>query len=181
MFQVKKISIVSRAVLSGLSLLSFVIQANTFNYNYFEIRTGFQPEMAGLELSTLLTENSHFVARIDSELQGDWDTAIGVGFNGPINKFSDIYGQFLIHYLSYPLKINPFGKKIIEKEINFGGRFWLTEKIEAIGRIGRVSRQGSVFHVGARFHSTEELSISAEMRKNANYRTRATISVRFEF
>ncbi len=86
--------------LVGLScVLSFSAQANNFNYNFFEVRTAISPESSGAEFSTYLTDNTHLVARYDSRFDGDWDAAGGIGFNGPINQFADVYGQMLVHHI----------------------------------------------------------------------------------
>ncbi|KEY91247.1 hypothetical protein CF67_03028 [Candidatus Photodesmus blepharus] len=129
--------------------------------------------MTGLQFSTFLTENSHIVSRVDTCFNSEWDVAVGIGFNGPVDQLVDVYGQFLIHYL------NSIGRTI-QTEINIGGRMWITEKIEVTGRIGR-NDDRSVFHSGIRFHSTQQLSISAEVRNNGLYGPQATMSVRFHF
>lgn len=152
--------------------------ANNFNYNYFELHTAVDPQMTGLSASTFLTQNSHLVARADSRFEGDSDLAAGIGFNGPVNQFADIYGQLLVHYIDFPDESSrDNGSKI---EMNIGFRLWLSDQIEATSRIGRLG-DSSVFHAGLRFHSTEQLSLSAETRNNGLYGPQLTMSVRFQY
>lgn len=153
-------------------------QANNFNYNSFEFRTAINPEMTGVEFSTFLTENTHIIARVDSQLSSDYDLAAGFGFNGPISQFADVYGQFLLHRIAYTDEAG--GENKTQGELNLGLRMWLTDQVEATGRIGR-NDDNSVFHAGVRFHSTQQLSLSAETRNNGLYGPQITMSVRFQF
>ena len=60
----------NKTVLLGLAALcSFSASANNFNYNTFELRMGTSPSTFGGEVTTMFTQNSHFVARIDSEFE----------------------------------------------------------------------------------------------------------------
>tara|TARA_Y100001956_G_scaffold55839_1_gene54825 strand:- start:2049 stop:2516 length:468 start_codon:yes stop_codon:yes gene_type:complete len=152
-------------------------QANNFNYTYGELRTSIGPESTGVEVSTFLTENSHLVARIDSQFDGDYDVAGGIGFNGPVSQFADIYGQLLLHYVDFPDDSSRDNRT--QTEMNIGTRIWLTDQIEATARVGR-NKDASVFHAGVRFHSTEQLSLSAETRNNGLYGPQITMSVRFQ-
>ncbi|MGY3571447.1 hypothetical protein [Vibrio paucivorans] len=159
-------------------LLPLSAQANNFNYNYFEVRTSFSPEVVGAEFSTFLTENSHVVARVDSQFDSDWDAAVGVGFNGPVGQFADVYGQFLVHHINYTERGS--NDTDIEAEFNIGGRLWLAEQLELTARLGKLG-DSSVFHAGARFHSTQQLSLSAEARNNGIHGPQITMSVRFQY
>lgn len=171
----KKIILTSALALVGLSGSAF---ANNFNYNYFEVRTAMGPETFGAEFSTYFTENSHFVVRADTQFDKDYDLAGGVGFNGPINQFADIYGQLLIHQVKFNKDAG--GESETMAEVNIGGRIWLADQVEVTGRLGRLENS-SVFHAGVRFHSTQQLSLSAETRNNGLYGPQMTMSVRFQY
>lgn len=160
------------------SSLPLSAQANNFDYNFFEVRMGMSPETAGVEASTLLTENLHLVGRIDSKLDHDWDAAAGIGFNGPINQFADVYGQLLVHNIQESEEDGDDNNT--QAEINIGVRLWLSDQLEATGRIGK-NDERSVFHAGVRFHSTNQLSLSAEARNNGVYGPQAVMSVRFQY
>ncbi len=70
----------NKTVLLGLAALcSFSASANNFNYNTFELRMG-TGRVLSVVKSTMFTQNSHLVARIDSEFESDWDAAVGMGF-----------------------------------------------------------------------------------------------------
>ncbi|NVD07878.1 hypothetical protein FCU94_13385 [Vibrio sp. JPW-9-11-11] len=165
---------------SALAFVGFSgsVQANNFNYNYLEFRTAMGPETFGAEFSTYFTENSHFVFRADSQFDKDYDLAGGIGFNGPINQFADIYGQLLIHRVRFDRESG--GGSETRAEINVGGRVWLADQLEVTGRVGR-NEDASVFHAGVRFHSTSQLSLSAETRNNGLYGPQITMSARFQF
>ncbi|KOO15915.1 hypothetical protein AKJ18_07135 [Vibrio xuii] len=171
----KKIILASALAIAGISGNA---QANNFNYNYLEVRTAIGPEMTGAEFSTLFTENSHFIVRVDSQFDSDYDLAGGIGFNGPVNQFVDVYGQLLIHQVK--LTEEAGGDSNTQAEFNIGLRAWLTNQVEATGRLGR-NDDSSVFHAGVRFHSTEQLSLSAETRNNGLYGPQVTMSVRFQY
>lgn len=170
----KKLIVASAIVCAGLSGM---VHANNFNYTYGELRTSISPESTGIEVSTFLTENSHLVARVDSQFDGDYDVAGGIGFNGPVSQFADIYGQLLLHYVDFP--DNSSRSNRTQVEMNIGTRIWLTDQIEATARLGR-NDEASVFHAGVRFHSTDQLSLSAETRNNGLYGPQVTMSVRFQ-
>ncbi|KJY83852.1 hypothetical protein TW81_05860 [Vibrio galatheae] len=171
----KQIILASALALAGFSLSA---QANNFNYNYFEVRTAIGPEMTGAEFSTLFTENSHLILRADTQFDKDYDIAGGIGFNGPINQFADVYGQLLIHQVKYTEESG--GESNTQAEVNIGLRVWLTEQVEVTGRLGR-NDDSSVVHAGVRFHSTQQLSLSAETRNNGLYGPQVTMSVRFQY
>lgn len=167
-----------------LSLISLCLaiphtaMANNFNYNFFEVRTAISPESFGGEFSTNFTNNSHFVLRADSRFENDWDIAGGIGFNGPVNQFIDIYGQMLLHHVNYTKEENNDSELIYE--LNVGGRVWLTNQLEAHLKVGRAD-ESSVFIGGLRFHSTEQLSLSAEARNAGIWGPQIAMGVRFNY
>ncbi len=152
--------------------------ANNFNYNYFEVRTAVSPDTTGVELSTYITDNSHVIGRIDSGFNGYYDLAAGVGFNGPVTQFADVYGQFLFHGIRY--SDSDGNGTDTKKEMNIGLRLWVTTQIEATALIG-TNDDSAVFRAGARFHSTDQLTIAAETRNDGTLGPQLTMSVRFQF
>ncbi|OLQ84925.1 hypothetical protein BIY21_04905 [Vibrio ponticus] len=160
------------------SLLAPAALANNFNYNYLEFRTAIDPRFSGAEFSLMVAENIHVLARADSQFEGDSDLAAGIGFNGPINQFVDVFGQALVHSITYP----DYDHKDRDTlpEFNIGLRMWLTDQLEATTRVGSLDER-SVFHAGLRFHSTSQLSLSAETRNYGIYGPQITMSVRFQY
>ncbi|GLT18629.1 hypothetical protein GCM10007938_24090 [Vibrio zhanjiangensis] len=171
----KKIILISAFVCSGFVS---VVNANNFNYNFFEVRTAINPEMFGAEFSTFFTDNSHFILRADTQFDKDYDFAGGIGFNGPVSQFADVYGQLLVHQTKYTPEYG--ADKDTTAELNIGLRLWLAEQIEVTGRIGR-NDDSSVFYAGVRFHSTDQLTLAAETRNNGLYGPQVTMSVRFHY
>ncbi|EGR1075105.1 hypothetical protein EFU47_13090 [Vibrio cholerae] len=165
------------SLLLGLTLATPAL-ANNFNYNFLEFITAMNPESGGVEFSTYFTDNSHFIARIDSQLDSDWDIAGGIGFNGPINQFADVYGQMLVHNIRMPKELG--GEKDTQLEFNLGARAWLTNQVEGHLRLGRLDDH-SVFIAGVRFHSTDQLSLSAEARNAGVWGPQVGMGVRFQF
>ena len=51
----------------------------------------------------------------------------GIGFNGPINQFMDVYGQMLLHHVNYTKEEGDDSEFIYE--LNVGGRVWLTNQL----------------------------------------------------
>ncbi|WP_428775657.1 hypothetical protein [Vibrio sp.] len=174
----KKINIAKLIAGAMLTVGSSVAHANNFNYNFFEFRTAISPQTFGGEYSANFTENSHFVVRMDSRFESDYDTAVGVGFNGPMNQFGDIYGQVLLHHMN--VRNDTGTESDTRAELNVGFRLWLTQQVELTGRVGKLDER-SVFHAGVRFHSTQQLSLSAETRNNGIYGPQITMSVRFQY
>ncbi|KJR28944.1 hypothetical protein BOO91_16780 [Vibrio navarrensis] len=170
------------AMLGVCTLLPIAASANNFNYNMFEVRMGSSPGTFGAEFNTYFTENTHIVARFDSEFSGDWDLAGGIGFNGPMGQFADIYGQMLLHNVKSDSS-DTIGDEW-KTEINIGSRIWLMENIEVHGRVGQLISNddtASIIGIGARFHSTQQLSIGADIRNNGIYGHQILMSVRFHF
>lgn len=170
------------AMLGVCTLLPIAASANNFNYNMFEVRMGSSPGTFGAEFNTYFTENTHIVARFDSEFSGDWDLAGGIGFNGPMGQFADIYGQMLLHNVKSDSS-DTIGDEW-KTEINIGSRIWLMENIEVHGRVGQLisnDETASIIGIGARFHSTQQLSIGADIRNNGIYGHQILMSVRFHF
>ncbi|KYN24316.1 hypothetical protein AUQ44_21035 [Vibrio cidicii] len=170
------------AMLGVCTLLPVAASANNFNYNMFEVRMGSSPGTFGAEFNTYFTENTHIIARFDSEFSGDWDLAGGIGFNGPMGQFADIYGQMLLHNVKSDSS-DTIGDEW-KTEINIGSRIWLMENIEVHGRVGQLisnDETASIIGIGARFHSTQQLSIGADIRNNGIYGHQILMSVRFHF
>ncbi|EJK2115206.1 hypothetical protein NK428_002081 [Vibrio navarrensis] len=170
------------AMLGVCTLLPVAASANNFNYNMFEVRMGSSPGTFGAEFNTYFTENTHIIARFDSEFSGDWDLAGGIGFNGPMGQFADIYGQMLLHNVKTDSS-DTIGDEW-KTEINIGSRIWLMENIEVHGRVGQLISNddtASIIGIGARFHSTQQLSIGADIRNNGIYGHQILMSVRFHF
>ncbi|KGK14747.1 hypothetical protein [Vibrio navarrensis] len=170
------------AMLGVCTLLPVAASANNFNYNMFEVRMGSSPGTFGAEFNTYFTENTHIIARFDSEFSGDWDLAGGIGFNGPMGQFADIYGQMLLHNVKTDSS-DTIGDEW-KTEINIGSRIWLMENIEVHGRVGQLisnDEAASIIGIGARFHSTQQLSIGADIRNNGIYGHQILMSVRFHF
>ncbi|RJX75471.1 hypothetical protein DZ860_01980 [Vibrio sinensis] len=152
--------------------------ANNFNYNYIEFRTAMDPQISGVEFSTLMTENTHLIARADSRFEKDYDLAAGIGFNGPVNQFIDVFGELLAHHIKYP-EIDG-GHTETQAEVNIGLRVWLADQLEFTTRGGK-NGDRSVFNAGFRFHSTQQLSLSAETRNSGLYGPQIALSVRFQY
>ncbi|MFA0410200.1 hypothetical protein AB4505_18715, partial [Vibrio splendidus] len=115
---------------------------------------------------------------IDSEFESDWDAAVGMGFNGPINQFADVTGQMLLH------NIERNDDNHIKTEINIGLRAWLMANVEVNARLGQLidnDDSRSVVGIGARFHSTDQLSVGLDMRNNGTYGHQILMSARFGF
>ncbi|MGF1744357.1 hypothetical protein [Vibrio minamisatsumaniensis] len=166
------------ALLGLAALCSFSASANNFNYNTFEMRMGASPTTFGGEFTTLFTQNAHFIGRIDSGFEDDWDAAGGVGFNGPIGQFADMYGQMLLH------NIERNDENKIKTEVNIGVRAWVIANIEVNARLGQLIDNDdtkSIVGCGARFHSTEQLSVGVDLRNNGTYGHQILMSARFGF
>ncbi|MCL9779847.1 hypothetical protein M9194_00175 [Vibrio sp. S4M6] len=173
-----KAKVIARVVVSSACFIPLAANANNFSYNFFELSTAVSPDSSGIEFSNQITDNAHFIARASTQFDKDHDLAGGIGFNGPLNQFADIYGQLLIHQIKYTQEAG--GESEVEGEMNVGLRVWISDQFEATGRIGRLDDR-SVFYGGVRFHSTDQLSISAENRNNGIYGPQLTMTVRFQF
>lgn len=171
----KKLILASTIICVGFSGFTY---ANNFNYNFIEVRNAADPQFTGVEVSKFLTQNTHVIAHYDSQFDGDYDAAVGFGFNGPVSQFADVYVQFLAHQIEFPDKYDR--DSVTQAEMNIGFRLWLADQIEATGRLGRHDNS-SVIHAGIRFHSTDQFSISAETRNNGIYGPQITMSVRFQY
>ncbi len=169
-------------LLGACALLPITASANNFNYNMFEVRMGSSPGTFGGELNTYFTENTHFIARLDSEFSGDWDLAGGMGFNGPMGQFADINGQMLIHNVKTKSS-DTIGDDFMT-EVNIGTRIWFMENIELNAKFGQLISNddtSSIISVGGRFHSTQQLAIGASITNNGIYGHQFVMSVRFHF
>ncbi|UXA00223.1 hypothetical protein [Vibrio splendidus] len=169
----------NKTVLLGLAALcSFSASANNFNYNTFELRMGTSPSTFGGEVTTLFTQNAHLIGRFDSGFENDWDAAAGVGFNGPISQFADMYGQMLLHNIERNDENN------IKTEVNIGIKAWIIANVEVNARFGQLidnDGSNSIVGFGARFHSTDQLSVGIDMRNNGTYGHQILMSARFGF
>ncbi|PWI32237.1 hypothetical protein DI392_16315 [Vibrio albus] len=177
-------SVRSRSLLIfGLaSFFSTNLYANNFSYNSIDFRVGGSPTTVGGEFTTQFTENAHFAGKVDSEFEGDWDIAAGVGFNGPMGQFMDIHGQMFLHNVK-----TSSGDLVGENfmiEFNMGPRIWLYDNIELHGKVGQLVEDDdthAVFEIGGRFHSTQQLVLGASIRSNGIYGTQFLMTTRFQY
>lgn len=69
---------------------------SNFSYDYFEARIGASPVTFGAGVSKSIHPNAHVVARINSEFESDFDSAMGFGFHSPLNNWADLTGEMLM-------------------------------------------------------------------------------------
>jgi hypothetical protein len=108
-------------------------------------------------------------------MENDWDAAGGIGFNGPVNDFVDIYGTLLFHHIKYESRHTSTGM-----EANIGSRIWFGDKLEAYGSFGRLKKH-SVLKAGVRFHSSDQLSVNMGIKNNGIWGPQTELGVRFEY
>ncbi len=167
-----------RWLLPIVLFLSSSVHANNFSYDYFEFRVGGSPASLGAEYSFSLTDNFHAIAHLDSQFEYDGNLGAGIGFNGPINDFIDIYGQAVGHYVDYPDKTFDDSEALLE--LNMGIRLWIAENIETEVRVGTIDEH-SIFDVGVRFHASEQLSVGAGFVNNGIWGPQVELNVRAIF
>ncbi len=154
--------------------------ASNFSYDYAEARIGASPFTFGAGFSSSIHPNAHMLARVDSELDGDFDAAAGFGFHSPINNWADLTGAMLLRVA----KPSSSSDTDAGMELNLGVRQWLGPQLEVGGKGGYVSLDNDdnwIASVYARFHSTELFSIGAEARINDFYDNQLMFTTRFKF
>lgn len=154
---------------------------SNFSYDYYEARIGASPVTFGGGFSKSIHPNAHAIVTVDSELEGDYDLAGGVGFHAPVNNWADITGEMLIRSVKHDKK---YKNGEVGMEINIGVRQWLGPQLEIGGKIGHVSiddNDDTIGTVYGRFHSTELFSIGVEGRFNGTYDDHFMLSTRFKF
>lgn len=170
------------SILSGLLFTVGSAFANNFPYNALDFRIAGGPATFGVEYNMQFMENAHFIARIDSEFEGDYDLAGGVGFNGPLGQFADITGQMLLHNIK-----SDSGKIVGDDympEFNVGARVWFLQNVELHGKLGMLlddDEDHSIWELGARFHSTPQLVLGAAILDNGVYGSQFMVRTRFHF
>lgn len=170
------------ALLASTLMVSGVANANNFSYNTFDVNIGSSPTSFGVGFTTQFTENSHFIVGGESQFEGDWIVTGGVGFNGPINQFADIYGRMVLHNVKEgddDLVGNDF-----LPEFGIGARVWFLQNVELFGDIGQVidgDDTHTSYNAGARFHSTPQLVLGAGVRNNGIYGGQVLMNVRFQY
>ncbi|WGW01526.1 hypothetical protein QF117_12135 [Vibrio sp. YMD68] len=150
---------------------------SNFSYDYFEARIGASPVTFGAAVSKTIHPNAHFIGRIDSEFEGDYDAAAGFGFHAPVNNWADFTGEMLF-------RMQDLGSTDTGIEVNLGIRQWLGPQLEVGGKAGYVSIDKKEDWLGSahiRFHSTELFSVGAEIRINDAYGDQAILTARFKY
>ncbi|MGF1906291.1 MULTISPECIES: hypothetical protein [Aliivibrio] len=176
------IKTINKIWLLTAALSSSTALANNFPYSFFEARIGTSPGTFGAQINQQFTENAHLVGKIDTEFEGDWDISGGIGFNGPINQFADIYGQLLLHNVK-DKSSDKFGDEMLT-EVNIGFRMWLVQQIEVGAQYGQLFNSDITKDVGSvhfRFHSTDQLSVGTEAKFGGVYGSQIMMTARFTF
>ncbi|BBM64494.1 hypothetical protein VYA_15480 [Vibrio alfacsensis] len=153
---------------------------SNFSYDYFEARIGASPVTFGAGFSKSIHPNAHIIARIDSEFDGDFDSAAGFGFHSPVNNWADLTGAMLMRVV----QPSSSSSADVGMELNLGVRQWLGPQLEVGGKVGYVSIDNDDDWMGsayARFHSTELFSLGAEARINDFYGDQLMFTTRFKF
>lgn len=153
---------------------------SNFSYDYVEARIGASPGTFGAALSMSVHPNAHFIGRIDSEFDDDYDAAAGFGFHAPINNWADFTGEMLFRAVD----TSYIDGSDTGMELNLGVRQWLGPQLEVGGKAGFVSIDdeddwlGSVY---GRFHATELFSMGVEARFNDFYDDQLMFTARFKY
>ncbi|MDF2152382.1 hypothetical protein [Vibrio sp. CAU 1672] len=153
---------------------------SNFSYDYAEARIGASPVTFGAGFSKTIHPNAHVIARIDSEFEGDFDSAAGFGFHSPLNNWADLTGAMLMRVV----KPETSSSADVGMELNLGVRQWLGPQLEVGGKVGYVSIDDDDDVTGAayaRFHSTELFSLGIEARLNDFYGDQLMFTTRFKF
>ena len=178
----KSIKYIKKSFLLATALTSSSAMANNFPYTFFETRIGTSPGTYGVQVNQQFTENSHLIAKVDTKFSGVWDVSGGIGFNGPVNEFADIYGQLLLHNVKNKSS-DKFGDEMLT-EVNFGFRVWLMQQIEVGAQYGQLFNSNVHKDIGGlhfRFHSTEQLSVGTEAKFGGVYGGQMILTARFTF
>lgn len=178
----KSTKYIKKAIILTSLLSPLTAMANNFPYSFFEARVGTSPGTFGAQINQQFTENSHLVGQIESKFEGDWDISGGIGFNGPINAFADIYGQLLLHNVK-DKSSDKFGDGMLT-EGNIGIRIWLTQQMEVGAKYGQLFNSDISKDIGGghfRFHSTDQLSVGAEVKFGGVYGGQMMMTARFTF
>ncbi|MCG7489045.1 hypothetical protein MHN79_06060 [Vibrio sp. Of14-4] len=155
---------------------------SNFSYDYIEARIGASPVTFGTAVSKSVHPNAHFIGRIDSEFEGDYDAAAGFGFHAPINNWADFTGEMLFRVVDFDGKEGKGSDTGME--LNVGVRQWLGPQLEVGGKAGYVNIDNDDDWIGsayARFHATELFSIGGEVRINDFYGDQLMFTTRFKF
>lgn len=150
---------------------------SNFSYDYAEARIGASPVTFGGAYSKSIHPNAHAIVRADSEFDGDYNVAAGLGFHAPINNWADLTGEMLARANDKKNIDNDVGM-----EVNLGLRQWIGPQIEVGGKVGYVDINNDDDIIGsayARFHSTELFSIGAEAVFNDFYGEQVMFTARF--
>ncbi len=152
---------------------------SNFNYDYFDTRIGMAPLTFGAGVSKSIHPNAHFAASIDSELENDFNSKVGLGFHAPINNWADLTGLMALRIASTETQDTDTGM-----EINLGVRQWLGPQLEVGGNVGYLSifdKDDVIGSVYGRFHATELFSIGFEGKLNDIYGNQFMLTTRFNF
>lgn len=139
------------------------------------------PGGLGLAGSQLIHENAHAIVEAESHFEDDWVIGGGVGFNAPVNQFTDVTGQIKI--LSIKNEDNDKALGRISSELNFGLSAWILPQLETGGSIGVISAHKDLtkLHVYARLHTSDAFSMGAEWRITGIDEQKLAFSVRYPF
>ncbi len=153
---------------------------SNFGYDFLDARIGASPSTFGAAFSKVIHPNAHIYARIDSEFEGDYDSALGLGFHSPLNNWADLNGAMLLRVVE-PQNAS---SSDVGMELNLGVRQWLGPQLEVGGKVSYVSIEDDESWAGSihgRFHSTELFSLGLEARINDFYDDQIMFSARFKF
>ncbi|OOF25600.1 hypothetical protein BZJ19_08150 [Salinivibrio proteolyticus] len=172
--------IASAALACGLLLPN--AHATNFNYNHIQINVLANPSGLGGLARFAFMEGAHFVAKGDTQFEGDWYTSAGAGFHAPVNEFVDLYGEIEAAWLRRP-EDDKHDTGDIATVIGGGARAWIAPPFEATMYVGSIifdkDDSESIVELGGRFHSTEALSLGATWRANGLEENRLIFSVRY--
>lgn len=169
------------ALLIATCGVSTAVSAANFPYNYLEVRVPLSPGGIGLAGSQLIHQNAHIMFEAESHFEDDWVVGGGVGFNAPVNQFTDITGQVKI--LSIRNEDNNQSLGRVATELNFGLSAWILPQLETGGHVGVIAAEEDLtkFSLYARFHTSDAFSMGAEWRIKGIEDHVLAFSVRYPF
>ncbi|ELR65823.1 hypothetical protein C942_00910 [Photobacterium marinum] len=166
--------------------LSSTVSAANFPYNYLEVRVPLSPGGLGGAYSQQFHENAHMIFEAESTFEDDWHLGGGVGFNAPVNQFTDLTGQLkLLSIKNKESDTGEFDKKLgrFATELNFTLHAWILPQLETGATLGVITAEEdyNLFSVFARLHTSDAFSMGAEFKVSGIEDNQFVVSVRYPF
>ena len=151
------------------------------NFSYHGVEVGFSPgddrPIYQVNAQSPWHQNGFAFASVDTDLHGDTQSELALGFMAPASDFVDIVGSLGAH-------LNVVGDTDVGVIARLGARYWLTPQVElaaSAGVVDEAEKARFIGRFGAQYHLSHAISLGGKIEGKSGASTNFYLNTAFSF